>query len=70
MARSRAPSGQAGRVGRLSPAATPGLEEWSSGRAARSGCTGSGLQTDFGLFDNLRGILGVCQGGQTIRRLF
>ena len=44
------PPGQAGRVGRLSPAATPGLEEWSSGRAARSGCTGSGLQTDFGLF--------------------
>jgi hypothetical protein len=40
--------GQAGRVGRLSPAVTSGLEEWSSGRAVRSGRTGSGLQTDFG----------------------
>ena len=34
----------------MSPAATSGLEEWSSGLAARPGRTGSGLQTDFGFF--------------------
>ncbi len=50
VARSHVPSGQAERVGRLSPAVTPGLEEWSSGRTARPGRTESGLQTDFGLF--------------------
>ncbi len=43
------PERQAGRVGRWSPSATAGLEEWSSGRAARPGRTESGLQTDFGL---------------------
>src|SRR5574337_393614 len=45
---------QAGRVGCLSPAVTSGLEEWSSGRAQRSGRTGSGLQTGFGNFKRIR----------------
>ncbi len=47
-------TGQAGRVGCLSPAVTSGLEEWPSGRVARSGRTGSGLQTDFGYINRVK----------------